>query len=315
MGMIMSDLTLPRLYERDIDVLLQEELMFSEAVQALLTDALNLASPLKIKQCGLSVVDSNGETDLFAAYSCGARRGILLIENKIDAEFQPLQPERYKERAGRLAVEKGCDVICVLVAPARYIASANGQQIASFNAVISYEDVAVAIAKEDTPRGKHRSTLILRAIEQARRAYTLVPNTEVTSFWARVYGIASTEFSELKMTAPSEKGSKSSWIIFKAGLPPRITIDWKITDAAVDLSIWRGALPTPLNSKILSLPAGAKLEKRGTTEMIRMSLSVPPTNWIAMPDSQIKEALAISVKLLQFFNDNRTILTAADLKQ
>jgi hypothetical protein len=310
----MSDFILPRLYERDIDVLLQEELVFSETVRALLAEALNLASPLEVQQCGLSVVDSNGETDLFAVYSCGEQQGVLLIENKIDAEFQPFQPERYKERADRLAADKGYDAVCVLIAPARYIAFANEQQIANFNAVISYEAVAAAIAKEDTPRGKHRSTLMLRAIEQARRAYTLVPNAEVTGFWARVYEIASTEFSELKMAPPSEKGSKSSWITFKAGLPPRVTIDWKITDAAVDLSVWRGALPTPLHSRTLSLPAGAALEKRGTTETIRMPLSIPPTAWIAMPDRQIKEALALSVKLLRFFNSNRAILMAADLK-
>jgi hypothetical protein len=189
----MPQIILPRLYERDIDVLLQEELIFNEHVRNLLANALNLTS-MHASECSLSVMDATGETDLVAKYSCNNRNGILLIENKIDAEFQPLQPERYNERAIRLMKEGDCDVNCLLIAPRRYVDSANQEQLASFAAIISYEDVATAIAKEGTSRSKHRSGLILRAIEQARRAYVLVPAPEVGNFWGRVYGIASAEF-------------------------------------------------------------------------------------------------------------------------
>ena len=85
---------LSRLYERDIDVLLQEELIFNARRSDLLAGALRLEGTLKVHRCQPSVVDATGETDVLAAFSLGNRHGAILIENKIDAGFQPRQPER-----------------------------------------------------------------------------------------------------------------------------------------------------------------------------------------------------------------------------
>ena len=104
----MTDVQLPRLYERDIDVLLQEELVFNRKVCEVISEALRLKGALCVQQCRLSVVDQTGETDLFAHFSIGDQQGVLLIENKIDAAFQPRQPERYRERAAKLARESEC---------------------------------------------------------------------------------------------------------------------------------------------------------------------------------------------------------------
>src|SRR4051812_30518217 len=92
-GNTMLEIDLPRLYERDIDMLLQEELIFNKAVRSVFSRALNIPDHVEITRCGLSVVDTTGETDLFAVFSAGGRQGAILIENKIDAGFQPLQPE------------------------------------------------------------------------------------------------------------------------------------------------------------------------------------------------------------------------------
>lgn len=118
----MAEALLPRLYERDIDVLLQEELIFNEVVCRLFSDALALSQPMQVHQCRLSVVDQSGETDLYAMFSSGDKEGIILIENKIDASFQPRQPERYRERANALSAGLNL-VFCVLVAPQKYIRS------------------------------------------------------------------------------------------------------------------------------------------------------------------------------------------------
>ncbi|MET4455425.1 hypothetical protein [Bradyrhizobium sp. RT3b] len=87
-----SDVLLPRIYERDIDVLIQEELLFNESVRSLFSKALELRDSIQIDRCALSVFDSTGETDIEARFSCGEHRGALLIENKIDAAFS--QPNR-----------------------------------------------------------------------------------------------------------------------------------------------------------------------------------------------------------------------------
>ncbi len=66
MNDIMLQTTLPRLYERDIDVLLQEELIFNSNVANFFANALHL-DQLRVHECILSVVELDGETDVQAA--------------------------------------------------------------------------------------------------------------------------------------------------------------------------------------------------------------------------------------------------------
>ena len=131
---------LPRLYERDIDVLMQEELIFNQAVCEVFSRALRLKPRLHVTQCALSVVDQTGETDLLSRFTDGDKQSVLLIENKIDAAFQPTQPERYRSRANELATN-GETAYCVLIAPMRY-SIGNTVATAYFDACVSYEDIA-----------------------------------------------------------------------------------------------------------------------------------------------------------------------------
>lgn len=199
-----AEISLPKLYERDIDVLLQEELIFSQSVCDLIGTALGFRAPLVVNQCALSVVDATGETDLLARFSIEeGQEGVLLIENKIDANFQPLQPERYKARAMEWA-SKGAVAYSLLVAPKNY---AGGQTEAArnFSACVSYEEIAGAIAAENTDRAKHRAALLLRAVQQAKSTSILIPAPEVTDMWGRIYKIAMEDFSSLNMKLPGEK--------------------------------------------------------------------------------------------------------------
>jgi hypothetical protein len=172
-----------------------------------------------------------------------------------------------------------------------------------FDAIVFYEDIASAVAADSTPRSKYRAALLLQAVEQARTSYALTPAPKVTNVWERIYNIALQEFPLLQMPAPSAKGSQSKWIIFKADLPPRITIDWKITKAVVDLSFWKGAVHKPLPSIDLSM-RGASVAKAGETVVIRVSVSRPPASWIEMTDSQIRDGLSAAVELLKFYRTN-----------
>jgi hypothetical protein len=232
--------------------LLQEEFRFNRDVCAIFAKALRFDDQMKVNACRLSVVDETGETDLIASFTSGKRHGVILIENKIDAGFQPRQPERYRERAKALVLQDVLtEVYCVLVAPTNYLAS-NGNQSTHFDAIVFYEDIASAVAADGTLRAKYRAALLPQAVEQARTSYTLTPAPKVTNVWERIYNVALKEFPFLQMPAPSAKGSQSKWIIFKADLPPRITIDWKITKAVVDLSFWKGAVLTPVHAIDLS---------------------------------------------------------------
>jgi hypothetical protein len=304
-----NDEILPRLYERDIDVLLQEELIFNGILRAVFVTALSLSDELQINQCGLSVVDVTGETDLVADFSSGTMRGKILIENKIDAAFQPLQPQRYKDRVEAIK-QQGHSCYCVLIAPSSYLRS-NPEGISYFNGTISYEDLASAIGAESTPRANYRAALVMRAVEQAKKSYILIPAENVTAFWNRVYQLACAEYPELKMKRPGKKGSYSHWLSFKGNLPSRIVIDWKANHSVVDLSFWEGAIhhPKPA-SDLLDLPEGTRQENVGNTRLIRISISTAPPNWSEMADDQIREALNAGRVLLKFYEENRSTFVA-----
>jgi hypothetical protein len=292
-----ADATLPRLYERDIDVLLQEELIFNEAVCDVFSNALGLKSPFRVSECSLSVLDGGGETDLLARFLTDGKSGVLLLENKIDAAFQPMQPERYKARAKKIAAG-GQVAYCLLIAPTRY---ADGNAVAKqFDACVSYEDVARAIESQGTERAKHRASLLLRAVEQAKSSYTVIPAPEVTTMWQRVYEIARTEFQALRMKAPTDKGANSWWLIFKGDLPSRITIDWKVKNGVVDLSFWKGAKHKPTQSS--EAPFGASFATSGTTVMFRVPVEKPSKGWVELTDEQIRKSLKVAERLLEFYN-------------
>lgn len=305
----MTEEMLPRLYERDIDVLLSEELIFNEGVRRVFATALQLPDTPRVTDCRLSVVDATGETDVLATFSLGDSRGVLLIENKIDALFQPRQPERYRERALALASSGGRFemALCALVAPKAY-AREGGEAFGHFDAVVAYEDIAAAIESEGTPRARHRAALLLRAVEQARNAYVLIPAPEVTSFWHRIHRIASREFPALGMKQPNDKGSNSSWVIFKGALPLQVTIDWKITKATVDLSFWQGAARVPPSTMELSdlAACGAgkpSIQTVGQTRMIRVPISPAPAEFVHMDDDTIREALRAALALHGFYQE------------
>jgi len=177
--------------------------------------------------------------------------------------------------------EHGSELIyCVLVSPARFNPG-NEALIAHFDTRISYEDLAAAIAAESTPRAEHRARLLLRAVEQARSPYILTPSVEVTSMWERIFDLANNEFPLLRMKAPNSKGGQSWWVIFKADLPARITIDWKIKNGVIDLSFWKGAVHAPSDAIDLStLPAGSKVTKLGDTVAVRVPMESSQTNWV-----------------------------------
>jgi hypothetical protein len=296
---VSTELALPRLYERDIDVLLQEELRFNEAVCEIFSNALGFGAPLQVGPCSLSVVDKTGETDLVVEFVVDGQSGVILIENKIDAAFQPTQPERYRARANEM-LKGGQLAYCVLIAPAKY---ADGNKAAvHFDACISYEDVAKAIDSEGSQRSKHRAALLLRAIQQAKSSSIVIPAPAVTAMWLRIYEIARTEYPLLGMKAPSDKGGNSWWLIFKGNLPPNVTVDWKVNKGFIDLSFWNGAQRKP--TAISAAPADASFVARGSTVMFRAHVSEPSQNWAELTDEQIRQSLKVADGFLRFYNTN-----------
>jgi hypothetical protein len=87
--------------ERDIDLLLLEEFHCSEPFQHwfLAQTIGSVSDSIRLCSAAHSVVSSNGESDLVVEFfSSNQERWCFLIENKVDADFQPEQAERYAAR-------------------------------------------------------------------------------------------------------------------------------------------------------------------------------------------------------------------------
>ena len=56
--------------------------------------------------------DADGETDIVVSFISGPESLVLLVENKIYAEFQPDQPERYRQRGMRWRERGGAICQC-----------------------------------------------------------------------------------------------------------------------------------------------------------------------------------------------------------
>lgn len=135
----------------------------------------------------------------------GDTRLALLVEDKIDAEFQPDQPERYLERAERLR-ETGAEVLTLLVAPATYIAKA-GAEI--FDRRLAYERIVEILSEAPDPRLQLLARCLQDGFEAYRRGYVMVPQEAATAVWAAIYSLCSARFPKLRMEQPSLKPGSS----------------------------------------------------------------------------------------------------------
>lgn len=134
--------------ERDVDLLLVEELSCSDAFREFFA---NTVLP------GVDLVGANwvirhsvnrpgllpGETDIEVTIEGDALPGQirLLIENKVDAGFQPEQVARYLHEARRVLEAGDCWLAkTCLVAPSGYLESRN--DAAAFDVSLAYETIA-----------------------------------------------------------------------------------------------------------------------------------------------------------------------------
>lgn len=164
---------------------------------------------------------------------------MVLLENKIDANLQPRQPERYRERAIRYVREGQCTAcVTVLVAPQAYCGEK--PQVLGFDHVIPYEDILEWFDRAEH-LGRRRQTkiaLLRRALARGSAGWKLVPDETVTEFWRRYWALARTLAPEPGMPRPEVKPAASNFIYFKpAGLANGVSLVHKLPYGNVDIQL------------------------------------------------------------------------------
>jgi len=176
----MIDLSAPPfalLAERDMDLLVLEEMLSSDPFKKWLVDKLYGGSRQFRRFIGAwhtPVLEPLGSVDIlfvFEEMSAG-RRCAILIENKIDQPKQDLQAQRYFE-FGEKGVQDGLwdEYLTCLLSPQAYFSSLEPSEY--FSSYLSYEEIeewfSMAAVKTNsaTPeRSAYKKTLIRKAIEQ-----------------------------------------------------------------------------------------------------------------------------------------------------
>jgi hypothetical protein len=209
-------------YERDIDLLLLEELTISPEFGAWLVGIVfgNSVLPIDDATAWHSISSSLGESDLvFQFQSAERERRAILMENKVDAPAQPNQGARYQERSKIGQEDYGwVEPKTCIVAPQRYLES-HADDTSNYHAKLAYEDIRSWFTdrlNSGKARYKYKADVLTVAIEQSRRGkYSQTQYDEQsTKFWHDYWHLASDEFPELGMKDPGQRGPTSTWVYF-----------------------------------------------------------------------------------------------------
>jgi hypothetical protein len=250
-----------------------------------------------------------------------ASRTLILIENKIDAEFQELQAHRYKARADDFVKNECCGkCVCVLIAPGEYVESS--EQADVFDAVVTYENLIAffeRVPEGSTPeleaRRNHRREVLEQALNRYRRGWVLRRNEAVTRTWQFYYQRAVNQAPGLEMRKTGPKPSDSNWIILRAGSTigsvPHCEIVHKLHDGSVELHIRSWGRWRHLAEPLLQPMLGSDMEVRTAKKSLSVKLTVPSVNAHEPPEPQviaIDAGLNAALRIKDWYHRNRSAL-------
>jgi hypothetical protein len=291
---------LEAVYERDVDLLLLEEMHVSTPFRrwlesAIIGEQLEEASFIDAYHSICDVTSGGaGESDLVLLFSdANNQRWAILIENKVSAAAQPEQGVRYRRR-GIHGVESGKwqRFKTAIIAPELYLS--RGSDVANFDAKLSYEQVRGwfdQCVECDPDRAAFKSKVLQLAIDQSRRGYIPKMDERVTKFYHDYWEFVTREFPELCMDDPGEKQSGSHYAGFRPkNLPPYRKLWHDLVGGYVDLYVGKTD-----SLQRLEMNHGSRLEsdmqivKVGKT-IAAIRIPVPEMDIAAPFEVQTKEA-------------------------
>ena len=305
-----------RLRERDIDLLVCSELHFPESpLHQLLIGRWNGGvAEFAGAWVSVSYPGSDGETDLLVAYEHGDKSLVLMIEDKVDAEYQPDQPERYQTRAEqwRKDMTSGSNVETILLAPEDYFET-EGSEI--FDRQVSYEEVITALADASD----QRTRFLARALQEGRRSltqsYVALHSDSTTAIWNAIWEMSNSETPQLRMEKPGSKPARAGFIhlteaegVSAKDTQRRAKIVYKPARSNADIEFKNMRQEALRNSVGNLLGADMIVEQAGKSASIR--IKVPVVDFGRAPEEQeeaIRQGLQASERLRRFFIQNRLL--------
>ena len=290
--------------ERDFDRLLIEELSFDAGFFEAFADRIGI--PLQpIKEIGHSVNENFdeeawGETDVLVKLQDGT---VLLIENKLTADFQPEQAERYRARAQHHR-GRGSKALTVLIAPEVYL---NGVFKDEWDRTCSYAEIACFMSTGDA-RGRWRQSLFREAGDRATRVQNMAGSAAARKNASKEVLAFKTAWLELiedssEWTANPQQGATDEFLY-----APR--------DNHFNLRIWhhpfRGYLSVQNREKHPELDETSL--RKSLPEEFRVTRH-PKSIYLDAPAPEIDMSAAFSVERMQVEEGMKVARRALDLAE
>jgi hypothetical protein len=227
--------------ERDIDVLLLNSFSVNQGFATLFVNKLNRPdlSNISLVDVELSKVDPTwGESDVTVRLESSGRRYALLIEDKVGAEAQPEQCNRYFRR-GKIGIEKKEyeEFFVFICASAEYIAT--NEEAKHYPYSVSFEELSDYFSKRDDVFSKVRCQQIQQALSFAKVSYKKIVDSKATEFWKSYVEYQRQQYPNLQLPNGSkEKSRNGDWPVYDTQLNRRnmIYIQHKMDRGYVDLT-------------------------------------------------------------------------------
>jgi hypothetical protein len=334
-------LTLTHATERDVDLLLVEELKCSPDFVAWFVGRVGVTLETPLLWKGSSVAHSKRrlhnrrEIDITLQLESGIGRTIVLIENKLDTDPQPQQAESYLEEAAALVTSGFAEAAhTVLVAPQAYLIRAS-VFTSKFDSAVSYEEIAKFISVralrevgELGVRLKHRHALLDQAITKARRGYEAVPVVQIEEFNAQYVGMLQHFGIDLEpgpsMLNEGRPGESKTMIFASAALPKwpflpqtRLVHQLREGNANINFYGWGGLFTRLAGVMAPDLdgtpyrPVPTVNKRVGGNSGLMLVVDTPPIDNLKSfqeQKDQILEGARITADLRQWFVDHRTAI-------
>ena len=301
------------LRERDIDLLICSELHSPGPLRDLFLGGWN-SGLAEFDGAWVSWQDVDGETDIVVSFKAGANALILLIEDKIAAQFQPGQPGRYRARAQRwqASLSSQSEVQTVLLAPGEY-SEHEGSDL--FDRQINYEDVIAALSGSGDPRTQFLVQTLKNGIESHKRGYTPQPNEATTRVWGAIWDCVNTEAPLLRMEKPISKPARAGFVYFDSAVGVsstesrrRAVVVYKPGHENVDLQFSNTQVATLEEAVASILDSDMTIAEAGKSASIR--LKVHKVDFGLPPDDQrdaIRQGVTAAERLRRLFIENRLL--------
>ncbi len=224
--------------ERDTDLLLVEAISSRPDFCDFLLESIWFSEYMwwTLSFIGRSVTQSIWESDVELLIEKDNNTLCVMIENKINASFQPQQDERYRLRGENRVAEWSChEFHSILFAPEIYLEWYSWW----FNSVLSYESIINWYQSNEDAHTAYKIYLLQQAIWKAQVWYSMVADQPVTDFRKSYYALVCERYSKLNMDNPWNKPATSSFIYLKP-----LVLSW--TNVKLVHKLIHGAVRSPV---------------------------------------------------------------------